>query len=235
MELVPLFPSTVWALIRNASAGTPNSVSEFVDRYRPAIVRFARSRGLAAPEAEDTAQEVFMRVFHGRVLDRADRERGRFRSLLLAVTRHVLGHHFARTGARKRGGGERTLSLSEIDESVVEASAVRDERDPEFDRAWLATLLAAALRRLERENPDYFRCLSAFAEGKSHREIAEACKKTEASVRNAISRGRAKLATALREEVAAYASSPDELEDEVRYLSTFLGHERDSASKPRMK
>ena len=59
----PVFPSTLWTLIRSAGAGRDAAVTDFVTRYRPAIVRFACRRWLDAARAEDVAQEVLVRVF----------------------------------------------------------------------------------------------------------------------------------------------------------------------------
>ncbi|MBI3722963.1 sigma-70 family RNA polymerase sigma factor [bacterium] len=214
------FPNTTWDTIRNAAAGRTTAATDFVTRYEPAVVRYARARRLDAQDAEDIAQEVFLRMFNDRVLERADRACGRFRCLLLSVTRHVLGHHFRRKGALKRGGGARAL---ELDDAFLASIDAADVRDPEFDREWLRTILARALRRLKDENPAYHEVLHAFlVEERSHRAIASALGKTEAVVRNGISRGKAKLREFLRDEVQAYASSRTELEDELAYLSELL-------------
>jgi RNA polymerase sigma-70 factor (ECF subfamily) len=216
------FPSTVWTTIRNAGEGRPTAEAEFVALYRPAIVRFVASRGVERSEAEDVAQEVFLRVFEDAVLERADKERGRFRSLLLAITRHVLGNHFEHKRAKKRGGGQPPASLDRSSTTLA-ALAAPAEPDAAFDREWLAALLEAALRRLERENESYYSCLHAFlVGGQSHREIAAASGKTEASVNNAIARGRARLGRLLREQIAAYSSSGEEFEEEIRLVRGLL-------------
>jgi RNA polymerase sigma-70 factor (ECF subfamily) len=166
------------------------------------------------------AQEVFLRVFDDRVLERADARRGRFRSLLLAVTRHVIGHHFEREHAAKRGGGRVPVPLAG---AALDAALSEDERDQDFDREWVASLLREALGRLKSENKSYHACLNSFiVEERSHKEIARTLGKTDAAVRNAISRGRARLGAILRELIAAYSSSEGELADEVAYLSRFL-------------
>jgi RNA polymerase sigma factor (sigma-70 family) len=223
---VTLFPTTVWTVIKNAGAGRATAQGDFVTRYRPAVVRFARLRGVDAAQAEDIAQEVFLRIFDDRVLEKADSALGRFRSLVLAVTRHVLGHHFARKKAKKRGGGQEPIAFSSGDsgELSLEEILAQDVRDPEFDREWLAQLLTSSLKKLESENATYYACIHAFlVEEKSHKEIAAKLGRTEAVVRNAISRGRARLVAILREEISGYASSSNELEDEVRYLQGLLG------------
>jgi RNA polymerase sigma-70 factor (ECF subfamily) len=221
------FPSTIWTQVRDAAAGRTTATTDFVARYRPAVVSFVRRRGVDMAEAEDVAQEVFLRLFDGEVLERADRARGRFRSLLLSVTRHVLGHHFEKKSALKRGGAVVTLSFAAVEGLRLDECLAKDEHDPEFDREWLANLLEAALGRLRRENAEYHECVRAFlVDERSHREIASALGKTEAMVRNAISRGKARLARLLREEIGLYASCPAEHEDEVRYLSSLLPESR---------
>lgn len=211
-----MFPTTMWSGIRSAGAGHEAAVNALVERYRPAVVRFLRGRGLDAASAEDVAQEVFLQLLDDRVLERADRARGRFRSLLLAVTRHVLSHDRERASARKRGGGRAKVPLDELELD-------RDAREPDFDREFLAALIAAAFTRLERESPDQHRCVRAFLlEERGHKEIAAMLGKSESAVATAISRGRAKLVAILREEVAAYSSSEGEFEAELRYLSTLL-------------
>ncbi len=228
------FPSTIWTLIRNAGSGRAAAVADVVARYRPAVASFARRQGLDADAAEDVAQEVFLRVFDARILEQADAARGKFRNLLMTVTRHVLGHHFERRKTLKRGGGRRPLSLDATDEvSPDDASlAAPAASDPDFDREWFALLLSASLARLERENPDYHRCLRAFVlEEKSHREIARELGKTEAMVRNAISRGKAKLVGIFRDEVSAYASTRAELQEELGALSKLIAVSPSSTSR----
>lgn len=215
------FEDTIWTQVRQAGAGRATAINHFVARYRPAVVRFACQRGLGEADAQDVAQEVFLRLFEHHVLERADPRRGRFRHLLLAIVRHVLGHLREQRQALKRGGGKPPLSLS-LD--LPPDQLVEEDTDPDFDREWVACLLASALRRLEGENDDYYRALSEFLVAeRSHREVAQAMGKTEAMVRNYISRGRARLAAILRQEIRTYTVSASDFDAELRYLSRFLG------------
>ena len=86
------FQSTLWTLIGHARGGDEQALTEFVERYRPPVVAFIGRRGFTS-ESEDLAQEVFLEVFKDEVLTKADPDKGRFRSLLLAVTRNVIGKH----------------------------------------------------------------------------------------------------------------------------------------------
>jgi DNA-directed RNA polymerase specialized sigma24 family protein len=64
--------------------------AEVFTRYRTPVFNFLRNRGLSEHDAEDVAQDVFLRVCREDFLKKLDRNRGKFRSLLLAVTRHVM-------------------------------------------------------------------------------------------------------------------------------------------------
>lgn len=218
------FQSTLWTVIWRAGEGRETAVNVFVARYRPAVVRFARSRGLSEADAEDVAQEVFLRLFDDEVLKRADPARGRFRSMLLAITRHVLGHFFERRGAVKRGGGATPVSLERAGDAPWEVVLAREERDPEFDREFVSCLLASAMRRLREETPAQYEAIHAFlVEERPQRDIAGALDRTEASIRNAVLRGKVRLGQIVRELVEAYASSREELETELAWLAPYLG------------
>ncbi len=206
----------MWSLIRSARAGGDTAINALVGKYREPVRRFMRRSGLSDADAEDLSQEVFIRVFEDSVLDKADPSRGRFRSLLLAVARHVVQHHREKEGAQKRGAG-RVVPL--VGDEII----VSRERDTDFDREWVANLIQVALDRLARENQNYFRALKLFLFGqKSHREVAAEMGKTEDEVRNYVSRGKARLVEGMHEEIRGYSSSSEEYADEVKYLSEFL-------------
>ena len=69
-----------------------------------------RRRGYPADQAQDLTQEFFIRVLEGRYLDRADPEKGRFRSFLLTSLKFFVADEEDRHRAQKRGGGA-VLSL----------------------------------------------------------------------------------------------------------------------------
>ncbi len=210
------FQSTMWSLIRKARAGGGTATTGLVEKYREPVRRFLHRHGCSDADTDDLAQDVFVRIFEDGVLDKADPARGRFRSLLLAVTRHVLQHHREKEGAQKRGAG-RVVSL--VGDEVIASR----ERDADFDREWVANLIQVALDRLSRENTNYYRALKLFLfEQQPHKDIAAAMGKTDDEVRNYISRGRAKLVETIHGEIRAYSSSSDEYADEVKYLSEFL-------------
>src|SRR5262250_2168842 len=81
---------------------------------RGAIVRGfgnrKRRRGYSTEDAEDLTQDFFTSLLQGPLLQRADPERGRFRSLLLKALQDFLGHAVEKSRTQKRGGGVKFVS-----------------------------------------------------------------------------------------------------------------------------
>ena len=92
---------------------------------------------MSSDEAEDLAQEVFLRLFKDGVLEQADRSKGRFRHLVLAVTKNVVGNHLTYIRAKKRGGDAVKSALGDMEVAIPEP-------DPEaFDLPALGPIPAA--------------------------------------------------------------------------------------------
>src|SRR5215475_3529936 len=124
-----MFETTIWTTIRKAGRRDAASLEEFAARYRPAVLAFIRHKGFAEADAEDLCQDVFVRILSGDVLAKADAAKGRFRSLVLSVTVHVLQDRW-----RKKA------ELPKVGEAVTQ--------DPEFDRAWVVHLAERAMERM---------------------------------------------------------------------------------------
>lgn len=203
---------TRWTLIGAARDGDRDAQRELHDRYRGAVLEYLRRRGLGA-DAEDVAQEVFVRLFQDGVLARADPGRGSFRALVQAVTRNALGSHLERRKALKRGGGAAQVSLGEVDVPSPEA-------DQAFDREWLLGVLEGALARLRREHPNYHAAVKAcLLDGREQGEIAEAVGLKRADVRNHLHRGRRKLMEYVREEAWTTSPSAEAYATELEWLA----------------
>jgi sigma-70-like protein len=78
-------PTTVWSTLLKVRRDPARVKDLVVRRYRQPVYEFALQRGLPPEDADDVAQEVFLRVCREEFLEKADRTRGRFRTLLLAV------------------------------------------------------------------------------------------------------------------------------------------------------
>jgi len=215
------FPSTLWTEIGNAARRDPEAASRFARRYRPAVVGFLRSQGFSVENAEDVAQEVFVRLFGEEILGRADRARGRFRTLLIAVTKQCMVDTLRRDSALKRGGGTTAIRLDAADGSF-EVVATRHEEDEKFDAHWVYQLTSNALEELrldcERTGRPYHAVLQLYAGGMTYEQISEKLSTSLNNVRSWVHRARERMRDLVKAQIRAYSSSSKEYEDEIRHL-----------------
>lgn len=205
-------PSTSWSTILQFRTN-PDRVRDFVvRRYRQPVVDFTRMQGLSQEDAEDVAQEVFVRVCDEKFLKKADQIRTKFRTVLLAVTKRVIvslrRHDTA--GVRDR---RRRIPLEGLEIPDDEPD------DPEFDRLWVKNLVERALEMLEAESS--IQALRLQLKGHSYQEISELTGKKVTDVTNSIHRARELLRREIERLIAEYVSKED-IADEIAALRRFL-------------
>lgn len=217
------FASTQWNLIERAGHGDAGAQNALAARYRPAIVRFFQGQGVPEADAENLAQETFLRFLTRPILRGADPSRGRFRTLLIGVAKNILREEWKRRGRWKRGADASAVSLEQA--PGLEPS-VEPDLDGAFDRAWARHLLALALPRLKGEAaknaPPYGRALELFLDGRSQAEIAEALGTDIQNVKNYLRRARERLTELIGQEIAAYCADPAEWRAEAAHLHRYL-------------
>jgi DNA-directed RNA polymerase specialized sigma24 family protein len=153
-----LFPSTHWSVVLAAgrSQGEPElartALAELCQVYWVPLYGFVRSRGHTVHDAQDLTQSFFAYVLEHKVYARADRQKGRFRSFLLASLKNFLADAADRERTLKRGGAQILLPLHEEQaqeaESLFQTHSGMSNEDRLFDRSWAEALVAAALERL---------------------------------------------------------------------------------------
>ena len=230
------FPTTSWTMVTAAardSAGAAQALADLCEAYWFPVYAFIRRRGHTREEAEDLCQEFFTRTLEQGSLAEARRERGKFRSFLLASVTNFLANEWDRAHALKRGGGNVPLSLDfDASEARYRAEPV-DELTPEalFERQWALALLDRVLGRL-REEQNYknqgapFDRLSRYLTGDgdrgSYSTLAIEQGISETAIRTAVHRLRRRYAELVRCEIAAIVADPNEVEGEIRFLLAAL-------------
>ena len=172
-----------------------------------------------------------MRVLEGRYLDRADPEKGRFRSFLLTTLKFFVADEADRHRAQKRGGGAVLPFEFSSGEERYQREPAHDET-PEriFERRWALAILDRVVERLRSEfvqhgRPEHFERLKVFLLGHSdapYAALAREMNTSEGALKVAIHRLRKRYRELLRQEIADTVADPAEVEPELRFLAAVL-------------
>ena len=151
------FATTRWTQVlasRGDSAPARQALSDLCAAYYGPVVAFLRREGRDDDTARELAHEFFAGVLERQSFDRADPQRGRFRSYLLGALKHFLANRRVHELREKRGGYVVHQPLAnEADTSpgheIADASTLSP--DTVYDREWALNVLERAFRVMKRE------------------------------------------------------------------------------------
>ena len=195
---------------------------------------FLRRRGYPADQAQDLTQEFFTRILEGRYLDRADPEKGRFRSFILTSLKFFVADEGDRQRASKRGGGALVpLEFPSGEERYQREPAHNETPERIFERRWALSMLDRVVARLRNEfvqhgRPEHFERLKVFLLGQAdapYAALAREMNTSEGALKVAIHRLRKRYRDLFRQEIADTVADPAEVESELRYLAAALTRE----------
>ncbi len=245
------FNTTRWSMVLScadsgiASVMARDALSELCKTYWRPIFAYVCRRGYSTQDAEDLTQDFFASLLQGPLLERADRDRGHFRSLLLKALRDFLGHATEKLGASKRGGGVKLVSwddwMAEAPSQLsISAQALNSwSAEQLFDLRWAATVVEQALRRLREECQSrsrlrLFETLSLYLTTDradvSYQNLATTLAITESAVKKQLHNLRRRYRWLIREEVAQTVENPNDVEDEIRHLCATLAAGAEAAA-----
>ena len=233
-----MFPSTHWSVVFAAgrSEDEPQTaeaaLAELCQVYWAPLYGFVRSRGHTVHDAQDLTQSFFAYLLEHKVYARANRQKGRFRSFLLASLKNFLSDAADRERTLKRGGAQILLPLHEEQaqeaESLFQTHSGMSNGDRLLDRSWAEALVAAALERLSADykreaREQLFNELRMFIAGgaeppPTYAELTDRLGVTESTLRSHVTRLRARYREALRTEVRRTVDSEKQVDQELREL-----------------
>ncbi|MEO5722211.1 MAG: sigma-70 family RNA polymerase sigma factor [Chthoniobacterales bacterium] len=235
------FTTTRWSVVLAAGADSENgarsALAQLCQLYWRPIFAFISRRGFSAMDAQDLTQDFFLTVLEGDFLQRADPERGRFRSLLLKTLQNFLNDAHDKRRALKRGGGREIVSwddwMAEAPSHLSLSKQALDSATPErlFDIRWAATVVERAMARLREECEARGRrrvfdalsgCLVKDRGEISYTELATNLGVAEADVKRLLHQMRVRYRALLRGEVMRTVESDADVEDEIRHLCAVL-------------
>lgn len=231
------FATTHWSVVLNASqAAAPEAATaleQLCRTYWYPLYAFVRRKGHTPHDAQDLTQAFFARLLEKNYVAQADRDRGRFRTFLLAALTHFLADEWDKARRLKRGGGREIISFDAASaeeryrlEPVNQLDAAKL-----YERRWVTTLFDKVLARLEQEFHDSGKgksfdrlkgSLLAEETGLSYADLGAQLGMKEDAVKQAVHRMRRRYRELFREEIAQTVASPREVDDELKHLFAVL-------------
>lgn len=239
------FAPTHWSVIVAAgeSQATPElaraALAQLCQTYWAPLYGFVRSRGNSVHDAQDLTQNFFAFLIEKKIYTRADRQKGKFRSFLLASLKNFLANTYDHAHALKRGGGHELLPLNE--NQVTEAESLFQTQsattpgtgeDRVFERTWAETLVRDSLEQLSHfykteGQEKLFEELRIFLTGSAdplpaYADLARRLGIQASTLRSNVTRLRARYRAALRAEVRRTVDTDAEVDGELRELLRIL-------------
>lgn len=245
-----MFATTRWTLVLSAAnsgsneLNARNALAELCQTYWRPIFSFVCRRGYSTEDAQDLTQDFFVMILETHWLQHADRERGRFRSLLLTSLQNFLKNATKKNHAQKRGGGVKFVSwddwMAEAPSQLsISAEAIESlPAERLFELRWAATVVEQALRRLREECEHkgrlrVFDVLSGYLTAEraqaSYANLSATLGVPETAVKKQLHNMRQRYRWLLRDEVAHTIDNPADVDDEIRYLCAALAVETEPA------
>ena len=237
------FVTTRWSLILSAAnLGTEeqkarDALAELCRTYWRPIFSFVRARGYSIEDAQDLTQDFFVTILKNNWLQHADRNRGRFRSLLLKSLQNFLVNAAEKAHAHKRGGGVEFISwddwMAEAPSQLSIPVQALDSLAPEriFDLTWAMAVVEHASQRLQEECESkgklwLFQALSSYLTDEraelSYANLSAELGMAKPSVKKQLHHMRQRYRSLLRDEVSQTVEDPADVDDELRYLCASL-------------
>ena len=228
------FHTTRWSVIVSAQGeggDAQEALANLCRAYWYPLYAFVRRQGFSTHDAQDLTQEFFARLLAKGWLDGVDRERGRFRSWLLASMKHFLAKEWRDAHREKRGGGAifETSNPDEAESRYAREPANLATAEQLYDRRWALDILERGLARLQAEfasagKAAQFAALKFCLTGEkvALREVAGQLGSSEGAVKVAVHRLRERYGELIRAEIAETVAGPEQVEAELRELQTAL-------------
>ncbi len=231
------FATTHWTVVLGVgdsdTTQTRAALEKLCHTYWYPLYAYVRRCGYSPEDAQDLTQEFFARLLERKWVERADPQRGRFRSFLLGVFKHFLADERDKMRAQKRGSGIKPIPLE------VAGAETRYQWEPPdnltaekiYEKRWALALLENVLARLRREYEADGKevlfakleaCLTKARAAVPYHALGKELQMSEGALRMAVHRLRTRYRQLLRSEIADTVLSGEDVEEELRHLFRVL-------------
>jgi RNA polymerase sigma-70 factor (ECF subfamily) len=232
------FKTTRWTIVAQAGGADDTSGADrrialdiLLRSYYQPMRRFLMTRYNHSPEsAEDLIQGfITASILEKNLLLGADQKKGRFRTFLLTALKRFAVNEWRASRTQRRGGGK----LAGMEDVLEPAdSPARDQ----FDLSWARHVIGQAVQRVQKEceksdRADVWGVFQARVlgptlhenEAPSYAELVERFGfKSPTHASNVLVTGKRMFIRAIREVVAEYGGSDEEIEEEILDLHRIL-------------
>lgn len=243
--------TTKWTNILDARGKDPElrrqAIAALVERYWKPVYVSLRHRGVDNEKAKDLAQGFFCEiVLDGKLIQSAERSKGRFRTLLYAALKRYWISENRKATAQKRHPGSSIVSLSDVTGAGVDVPDPMAFQGPDqaFDYAWASILLDRVIQQVEAEcqtegqsaHWEIFlrRVIRPILDGDVQPPLSQLSDEFELSgarqAANMVATMRRRFQRAIRREMRQMVDSDGEVDEEINELIKILSGRRASHS-----
>ena len=223
------FLTTQWTRIlsshHTSSDLSGSALTILCETYRAPVYAFILRQKGNPTEADDLTQSFFTFLIEKKGYRQADRQRGKFRTFILASVKNFLRQSYRDEHRQKRGGTSEHIALDQLhDSSDLEEESPPDEL---FDKSWAISLFDRVWKLLEDEyrqtgQQDRFNALrNTFNLAENTIPYADLAKQlglTHSGAKSATNRMRSRFRELFRATVAQLIDNPADIDQEIRYL-----------------
>ena len=228
-----VFTTTLWSVVLDAATHDLDKAASALQKlcsiYWFPIYAFVRRRGSDFHEAEDLTQAFFAHLLEKQTLKKVQRDKGTFRSFLLASLTNFLNNEWDKQKTWKRGGKHQFISLEEMTAETLYRNEPAADLPPEklFDRRWASLLVdkvmlalrdeyhaanhAALLARLEPLLTQEVKTPGLYT------QLAAEFDVSEGAVKVTLHRLRRRFGELLRRELGLTVADEAAIDEEIRY------------------
>jgi RNA polymerase sigma-70 factor (ECF subfamily) len=197
------------------------------------LYAFVRRHGYNAPDAQDLAQGFFAHLLERNILNRVDRQKGKFRSFLLSSIKNFLANDWDRRRSIKRGGKCTFVSWDEtVAENLYQRGGCGQLRpEQEFEKNWAMVLLQVVQTALKNEYAAADKgvlfeslqgCIAGDTPEVSYADLGKKLGMSEGAMKMAAVRLRKRYRELLRKEIGNTVGSAKEVDEEIGCLLSAL-------------
>ncbi len=235
------FLTTHWSLVEGIASADESSnralIESLLDHYWKPVYCYLRRKGHSNEEAKDLTQGFFHEVVLERhLVEKADPEKGRFRSFLLMALNRYLANVRKHDERQRRAPRGKLVPLHMVEPPELSQTAAQATPDDCFNYAWVSSLLERVLEEVEgtchREGKTvhwhlfHDRVLAPIMDRTDVLSLGEVCTRygieDEAKASNMIVTVKRRFQRLLREHLRKSVMSDELIADELEELKRFF-------------